>query len=194
MSREAFGRIVQAYENFDAGSMYSDQVCLPTVSKLIRGRSRVEREDKQQCPDGCVTLKRLGEFEIEIVSGPCDSEVSKATLDGEMRGELVAAYAGGDPDARGGISSRFKWAGAGSSVVGRTLAVTNAGTHHDPLRDCEKCDQPHHAEGWLRGAIVDGQNEGARVNGALSYNVDPGDGGASFIGVFEGLLIVQCSD
>lgn len=194
MSREAFMRIVDAYESFDTESMYSDRVCLFPVSKLIRGESRVAREDKQECPDGCVTLKRLGEFRIEVVSGPCDSEISRDTLDGMMEGELVAAYTGGDPDARGGISTRFKWAGQGSSVVGRSLAMVNAGTHHDPLRDCERCDEPHHAEGWLRGAIVDGRNEGARVSGSVSYNVDPVDGGAEFVGTFEGLLIVQCAD
>lgn len=198
MSREAFERIVRAYEEWDPGRMYEDRVCLHVISKVFTGRSETERQDVQEC-ETCKTLKRYGQYKLEVESGPCDSEMSAKMLNGVMEGEAVAAYAEATLDQRGGMSGRFKWGGGGATVIGRSMAILNAGTHHDPIRDCEECHQPYHAEGWLRGAVVDGDCTGARVNGAVSYNVDPigpaeDSTGAAIIGVFEGLLIIQCDD
>ncbi len=196
MSVEAFRKIVGGYESWEPSRAFADVVCLHEVSKLIRGEYRVGREEKQECGDPkCVTLKRHSEFRMEVVAGPCDSDMSRETLDGMVEGELVAAYKDADPTGRGGVTGRFKWDGAASALVGRTFAVLNAGTHHDPLRDCEECHTPHHAEGWLRAAIVDGHNEGCRVAASIAYNFDPsGDGSAGeFIGTIEGVLTCQCA-
>ena len=193
MSREAWQRIVDSYENFEPERMFEDRVCLHTVSKVMRGRAVTEREEHQKCDD-CQTLKRYGEYRMEIESGPCDSDLSAKLLNGMAEGSAVTAYADADMSNRGGMSGRFKWGGAGSTVVGRTLSVLNAGTHHDPLKDCEKCHAPGHAEGWLRGAIVDGECTGCRVNGSISYDFEVGNDANSFTAVFEGLLICQCDD
>ncbi len=191
MSRAAWQKIVDGYEQYDPSRMYGDYVCLHDVSKIMRGRSEVAQEDTQKCPN-CSTLKREARYEMEIESGPCDSEQSKSMLNGMAEGVMVAAYRDGDMTNRGGISGNFKWAGSGATVVGRTFAVLNAGTHHAPVDKCEECHFPGHAEGWLRGAIIDGECKGCRVNGAITYSFKAGEGGAEFTAVFEGLLICQC--
>lgn len=197
MSKEAFLRIIDAYESWEPGRAYDDVVCLHEVSKVIKGEYRVGREDKQECSRlDCVTLKRFIEYRMEVASGPCDSEESKKSLNGAIEGEAVGANKDGDHDARGGLSGRFKWQGDGSSLVGRSFAMTNAGTHHDPLKDCEECHQPGHVEGWIRAAIVDGHNEGCRVAASVAYNFDrSGDGmQGMFVGTIEGVIICQCED
>lgn len=193
MSREAWQRIVDGYQGFDAARMYEDEVCLYAVSKMIRGETAVQQQDVQKCPD-CQTLKRAGEYRMEIESGPCDSDKSRSLLDGQAQGQLVAAYEDGDETKRGGMSGNLQWQGAGSMMYGRTFAVLNAGTHHDPVADCERCATPGHAEGWLRAAVVEGECKGCRVNGAITYKFERRNGGVAFYAVLEGLLICQCND
>ncbi len=193
MSREAWQKIVDSYNHFDPTSMYQDRVCLHDVSKVIRGESLVSDQDVQECPD-CKTLKRHGRFRMEIVSGPCDSEMSRKMLNGVAEGELVSAYGDADLSNRGGLSGNVKWQGEGASLVGRIMAVLNAGNHHDPVSECEECAMPGHAEGWLRAAIVDGDCTGCRVNGAMTYKLDLSGETAEFYATLEGLLICQCND
>ncbi len=191
MSREAFERIVEGYRNFDPRRMYEDRVCLHDVSKIIEGRTLVSAQDMQEC-DNCHTVKRMGDFEMKIGSGPCDSELSKELLDGSAHGQFVAAYRDGDVANRGGLSGSIEWLGSGGQLLGRTFAVLNAGTHHEPLPHCEECHAVGHAEGWLRAGIVDGEHEGCRVNGSIAYQFDLSGETASFEAVFEGMLICQC--
>ncbi len=193
MSREAFKRIVEAYHNYDPKRMYEDLVCLHDVSKIIRGRTLVQDQDVQKCDD-CSTIKRLGEFMMEIGSGPCDSEQSRAMLNGEAQGQFVVAYRDGDLSNRGGLSGTIEWRGEGAQLLGRTFAVLNAGTHHEPLPHCEECHTVGHAEGWLRAGVVDGDCEGCRVNGAITYHFDLSGETAQFEAVFEGMLICQCGN
>ena len=95
--------------------------------------------------------------------------------------------------ARGGHTGRFKWGGAGSTLVGRLRGVSNAGTHYPPASDrCEECKFPGHAEGWIRAAVVDGHSEGCRVAASYTLRFDLSEGGATFEGTLEGLLICQC--
>lgn len=193
MSRQAWERIVQAYESYEPERMFDDRVCLHTISKVMRGRAEAGREDVQEC-ETCTTLKRFSQYKMEIESGDCDSKMSRGMLNGVAEGEAVSAFADGALDQRGGISGRFKWAGSGATVVGRNFAILNAGTHHDPVSRCEECHAPGHAEGWLRGAIVDGDCTGCRIAGAITYNFKQDGEVAEFEAVLEGLLICQCDD
>ena len=192
MSRAAFERIVQSYQSFDARSMFSDEVCLHTVSKVMQGRSVVDEQDVQKCPD-CQTLKRAGRYEIRIESGPCDSKQSREMLNGMAQGMLVAAYEDGDQTKRGGMSGNIEWQGSGAVLQGRIFAMLNVGTHYPQVADCEECAFPGHAEGWLRAAVVEGDCRGCRVNGASTYRFQASDEGAEFEATFEGLLICQCN-
>ncbi len=193
MSREAWQSIVDSYNHFDPKSMYRDPVCLHDVSKIIKGKSLVREQDVQRCPD-CKTLKRMGEFKMEIQSGPCDSKQSASMLNGVAEGQLVSAYRDADLSMRGGLSGKFDWKGEGAILVGRIMAVLNAGTHHDPVTECEECHMPGHAEGWLRAAIMEGDCAGCRVNGAMTYRFDLSGETAEFYATLEGLLICQCND
>ena len=193
MSREAFERVVRAFEEWDAGPPFDDRVCLHAVSKLVRGEYQVQRRDDHECPPDCRTRKHFSQTRAEVQSGPCDSEAS-SQFNGTLESELVAAYMDADPSQRGGLGGRFKWGSPAGTIVGRSYAIINAGTHHEPHWNCEACDQPYHAEGWIRAAVVEGEHEGCRISGAFAYNVDPrGEGEAGvFVGTLEGLLICQC--
>ncbi len=191
MSREAWQRIVDAGKGYDPQRMFSDYVCLHDVSKVIRGRSAVQQQDMQECPD-CKTLKRMGEYEMEIESGPCDSPQSREMLNGYARGQLVAAYRDGVLTNRGGMSGNIEWQGQGATLLGRVFAMLNAGTHQE-IGGCDKCAMPGHAEGWLRAGIIEGDCTGCRVNGAVVYTFEAGEEGAEFKAQFEGLLICQCN-
>ena len=114
-----------------------------SVSMRYPRRSRVDswstEQDKQGCEEpSCQTLKQGGQFQAEVVGGPCDSEPSKA-LDGTLEGSFVAAYKDGDTTNRGGQTGKLKWQGAGAALVGRMRGIVNAGTHYPPVGECEKC-------------------------------------------------------
>ncbi len=193
MSRVPWQNIIDSYNKFDPKAMYEDRLCLHDVSKVIHGQSVVGNQDVQKCPE-CKTLKRLGKFEMRIDSGPCDSEMSAKMLNGSATGELVSAYRDAELSMRGGLSGTVDWKGEGAALVGRIMAILNAGTHYDPVARCEECHAPGHAEGWLRAAIVDGDCTGCRVNGAMSYRFDLEGETAEFYATLEGLLICQCGD
>lgn len=189
MSREAYKAVIEDFRTFDPGEAYADQICVYEVSKRIAGRFHVQAQDAQGCErPACKTLKQSGEFEAEVESGPCDSPESK-TLDGALRGQFVAAYKDADTTNRGGQTGRFEWRGAGSALVGRMRGVVNAGTHYQPVGDCEKCHEVNHVEGWLRAAVREGEHEGCRVSGSYTLELD-NEGG--FRGTLEALLICQC--
>ena len=189
MSREAYEAVIRDYETFDPRKAYADKICLHEISKVIEGRFALESHEIQGCENpACRTLKQGGEFRAEVQAGPCDSE-SARTLDGMLEGAFVAAYKDGDTTNRGGQTGKFRWQGNGSSLVGRIRGVVNAGTHHPPVGDCEKCYTLNHVEGWLRAAVVDGDHQGCRVAAMYALELD-NEGG--FVGTLEGLLICQC--
>ncbi len=189
MSREAYEAVIRDYETFAPQDAYGDKICVHEVSKVIRGEFRVEMQDKQGCDSpSCQTLKQAGEFRAEVTAGPCDSELSKS-LDGMLGGPFVAAYKDADSTNRGGQTGKFKWHGGGPDLVGRMRGVINAGTHHPPVDECEKCHTLNHVEGWLRAAVVDGEHDGCRVAAMYALKLDS-EGG--FVGTLEGLLVCQC--
>lgn len=190
MSREAYEAVLRDFQTFEPREAYADQICLYEVSKRVAGRFIVEMQDARGCEEpSCKTLKQAGEFEAVVESGPCDSEQSKA-LDGELRGQFVAAYGDADTTNRGGQTGRFEWGGIGSTLVGRMRGVVNAGTHYRPVAECEECHTVNHVEGWLRAAVTEGEHRGCRVAAMYALELD-NEGG--FRGTLEGLLVCQCS-
>lgn len=186
---QAFETVIRDYETFDPGEAYADRICLHEVSKRIRGRFRVAEQGRQDCESpSCHTLKQAGEFEAEVVSGPCDSERAKP-LSGALQGQFVAAYADSDTTNRGGQTGRFTWQGSGAELVGRMRGIVNAGTHYPPVDECEKCYSLNHVEGWLRAAVVEGTHKGCRVSATYALKLDTE---GNFEGTLEGLLICQC--
>ncbi len=196
MSREAFELMVQDYRTWDAADAYADKVCLYEVSKILRGEAEVVQTETQECsePSKCKTLKRHSRFRMELEPGPCDSPVSKETLSGKAEGDIVGVFVDGDMTKRGGHTGAFRWVTGSSELVARMRGVSNAGTHHEPVDECEKCYVPGHAEGWLRAAVVEGHSEGCRVAGSYAMKFDISEGGTTFTGTLEGLLICQCSE
>ena len=182
-SRERWANMVNFYENFDVDSHYSDHVCISAVSKIIRGRARVNMNETQDCNTACPVLKQATQFELEIDSGPSDSQSSMVNFNGYAEGEWVSAHSDNDSAMRGFMAGRIKWQGAGSSLVGTQNLALNVGHEH--------------SEGWLDAAIVDGAYTGGIVRGALSIEGLTGYENNSiddFTGTLEGVMILQCDD
>lgn len=189
MSREAYEAVIRDVQTFDPREAYADRICVHEVSKVLEGRFRLEEHEVQGCEQpSCKTLKQTGIFQVRLEAGPCDSRES-AVLTGKLEGTFVAAYKDADTTNRGGQTGSFKWQGTGSELVGRMRGIVNAGTHHYPVDDCEKCHTVNHVEGWLRAVVVGGEHEGCRVAAMYALKLDT-EGG--FQGTLEGLLICQC--
>ena len=197
MSEQAFNRIRGDFENWHYERVYDDHMCLYEISKTVDGRFDIERRDVQTCPDGCETLKTylVGGGEVSTYE-QCDSEVSASILDGtwdEM--EAVRAAIDGDWTRRGGVAGKLVWNGAGGTVQCLFNAISRAGTHHWPVAaagECEECDNDNHWEGWIRGAVVEGEYEGSTLFAAFAFNMDQQNGVVAFSGTVEGVLIRQC--
>ena len=63
---------------------------------------------------------------------------------------------------------------SGNIVRGQLWGITNAGTHHKPIGDCEPCDQKGHIEGRLAGEIQEGRKPlvDCLVFGSYAINFD----------------------
>ena len=195
MSQVAFQAVIDDFKSWDWEDAFNDKICLHVVSKNIRGEFRIEQADNQDCePTDCTTVKHYSQSRMEITPGPCDSDLSREILSGQAEGEAVAAFRDSNPDDRGGHTGRFKWAGQGADLYARLRGIINAGTHRDPLKECEECHTPNHAEGWVRAAIIDGSHEGCRVAANYAMTIRRNDEGGEFMGTMEGLLICQCSE
>ncbi|HEY8505326.1 MAG TPA: hypothetical protein VIL46_12140 [Gemmataceae bacterium] len=179
----------------DLGRAFEEKVCLAAVSKNLKGDLSDRKREEQKCqkPE-CVTLKILYRLRVEVRGQrPCDTPESQKLLDGRLEAELVAAF-DKDGTGRGTHAGNFKWGGAGSTVAGRMSGVTNAGTHRDPLMECERCDARGHMEGELEGVVVDGAHKGCRVTGTYVIQFDPSKGGtgSAVQGTLEANLICPC--
>ncbi len=195
MSRAAFEMVINDFKTWEWEDAFNDKVCLHVVSKNLRGEFRIQQADNQDCETtDCTTLKHYSQIRMQIDSADCDSDVSREILNGMAEGEGVAAFRDSNPDDRGGHTGRLKWAGDGADLYARFRGVLNAGTHRDPLQECERCKTENHAEGWIRAAVVGGSHEGCRVAAMYAMTIDRGGDGGTFLGTLEGLLICQCSE
>ncbi len=195
MSQAAFQHIVNEFDTWNPAGPYEDVLCLRAFSKDVSGEIVRERREIQECPAlDCSSVKSYFVGTADAVSGPCDDVPD---LDGSWNDlEAVRAGLGTTPEGRAGNTGRFVWTSAAGTVHVRFYGMARAGTHRAPFfADCEECHVPYHWEGWLRGAVVDGEHQGCRIWATYAINVDPvgEEDVGSISGAVEGLLACQCN-
>ncbi len=193
-SEPSFSRyhaLVDQYEAFDWETASAPDGCRHTVSKQLEGRWASARAEVQSGGFSATkTLKQVNQFEIFVVSGPSDSALSRDVLDTDIEGEFVAAYEGGNETGRGTLHGRWRW---GSDAVGTYFSVLNVGSHNDPPPADQPADQTQRAEGVMLGAVTSYKARNALIEGAITFDFEASASAAQFKGVFEGVMITECS-
>jgi hypothetical protein len=102
-------------------------------------------------------------------------------------------------EGRGFHSGDFRWDFGRLPVFGRMSGITNAGTHHEPVMECQRCNDPGFLQGRLCGTIARAEDDalrGAQIFANYAIRVDriAGDGipGQDVRGTIEGVLVRGC--
>jgi hypothetical protein len=127
----------------------------------------------------------------------CDSELANI-FDGELTANITHGLTL-NGEGRGAHHGKFTLvAGPSGSnhLVGFLSGVTNAGTHHPPLSNCESCDITGHMEGRLVGEITKGIMIGARIfaSYAILFNASKEFTDTIADGELEGVIVRHCTD
>jgi hypothetical protein len=186
---------------FGPDDLRRETVCLAAVSKDAEGELLAIDAERKDCPEqDCRSLATLHAIKARITAHDCDSEKSKALLDGVLVvRQLATVFADGSGLERGVHAGDFLWRGAGVVVQGRLQGITNAGLNRKPLKQaCEECRMPGVMIGRLCGAVVrsaDPTLMGALVTAVYRFEYDPNDegGAGTLLGVVEGALMQVCS-
>lgn len=127
--------------------------CLYEISKTMFGELHFENETKEQCDNlGCVIITTSHILKTEIQSFQCDSG-RIPNIDGILKSRLIHRFIE-NGNNRGKHHGTFEWYRLPDFVIiGELNGITNAGTHHTPLRECEECNQNSHIEGKINGYI-----------------------------------------
>ena len=135
------------------------------------------REDKCEKLD-CISFKTRHRLDFQLSSHtPCDSNKAKV-----FDGKLVATIVHGlieNGEGRGAHHGKFRLTGvSGILVRGQLWGITNAGTHHDAVGDCEPCDRKGHMEGRFAGEVYEGEKSliDCRVFGSYAIIFDHSSG------------------
>jgi hypothetical protein len=178
-----------------------ETVCLAAVSKDLEGELLPIDAQAEECPElDCKSLVTLHAIKTRVVAHDCDSDKSKALLDGVLVvRQLTTVFADGSAHERGVHAGDFLWRGQGLVVQGRLQGITNAGLNRKPLRRaCEECREEGVMIGRLCGAVVrtaDPALMGALVTAVYRFEFDPTDegGAGALVGVVEGALLQVCA-
>jgi hypothetical protein len=136
------------------GPQFGISECIYPFSKTMSGKYRILKKEEDKCEElKCSSLKIMQTLEFTVLSNPeCDSEKAK-TFDGTLRMRLLQGLIN-NGEGRGAHQGLFRLDGNSDSyIIGQLRGVTNAGTHHSPLQECESCDIKGHMEGELNGTV-----------------------------------------
>jgi hypothetical protein len=127
--------------------------CLYEISKTMFGNLYFEIETKEQCDRlDCVIINTSHIMKAEVKSFQCDSS-KIPNIDGIIKSRVLHRFieSGNNRGKHHGI---FEWYTSPDFIIlGEMNGITNAGTHHKPLRDCEECNLNSHLEGKLNGYL-----------------------------------------
>jgi hypothetical protein len=142
------------------------------------------------------TLKVRHHFSCRLrTNNECDSEIAKV-LNGRLISSKLIHGLNLDGKGRGAYHGNLLIVGAkGTEVKGIISGITNAGTHHTPLKACEQCSVKGHMEGRLVGRITKGPLIDSRIFASYAMKFDPSDEftDTTVKGELEGIIVSDCT-
>jgi hypothetical protein len=179
------------------GPQFGINECLYELSKSLKGKITLLNSKEEKCDKlKCVSFKTLHKVDVRLSSDQsCDSKNGKL-LDGRLTAKIIHGLIN-DGEGRGAHYGKFQLTSISGYIVrGQLWGITNAGTHHKPISDCEPCDQKGHMEGRLAGEIQEGRKPliECRVFGSYAINFDHSTGfiNTSVTGTLEGVIVCEC--
>jgi hypothetical protein len=185
----------------DPRLMLEQRTCLTPLSKTMAGRVGRPEPERRECDDPpCLTLTTRQELELELRGFDCeDPGAAAASLLGVIRVVDLVHVFDGSGDGRGFHSGDFRWESQRTLVLGRMSGITNAGTHHPPVLDCQECRAPGFLQGRLCGSIARAEDPALRgAHVFANYVIRAGDLAGDGLpeqrveGTLEGLLVQGC--
>ncbi|SNY60110.1 hypothetical protein SAMN05421748_12153 [Paractinoplanes atraurantiacus] len=176
-------------------------MCVAPVSKIVKGRLTEPEPERRECEDPrCLTLTTRQTLELFLDPFDCDDpDVSRPLLNGGIRVTDLVHVFDRSGQGRGFHSGEFRWEAGPLLAFGRLSGITNAGTHHEPVMDCQRCEDPGFLQGRLCGSIARAEDpalRGAQIfaNYALRADRVEGDGlhAQDVRGTIEGVLVRGC--
>jgi hypothetical protein len=178
--------------------MLEQRMCVSALSKTFEGRIGSPEPERRQCDDPpCLTLTTRQPLELGVRRFECDED--PVPLGGVLRVVDLVHVFDTSGERRGFHSGDFRWESERTLVFGRMSGITNAGTHHRPVLDCQDCKAPGFLQGRLCGSIAragDPALRGAHVfaNYVLRVGDVSGEGipEQRVLGTLEGVLVRGC--
>jgi hypothetical protein len=184
----------------DPKLIFSESVCILSVSKDIKGELSPPKQREQVCNEQhCETLHTLCKLEATLhTDPPCDSERARI-LDGRLVVRDLATAYDINIKRRGVHAGDFTWTGRGIEVSGRMSGITNAGILRGNVFEpaCEKCLEPLVMVGRICGTVSRASDPHiARASIVAVYRfqlLEPHPNEPTrFKGTLEGALVPRC--
>lgn len=179
------------------GPQFGISECIYPFSKTTSGKHRILKKAEDKCEElKCISLKIMQTLEFTVRShSQCDSEKAK-NLDGNLKMRLIQGLIN-NGEGRGAHQGLFKLGGNSDTyVLGQLRGITNAGTHHRPLQECESCDIKGHMEGQLNGIIYNKKDVRTMDRLLATYALEFKTGVEFHMdglkGTIEGVIISEC--
>jgi hypothetical protein len=183
----------------DPRLMLEQRTCVTALSKIALGRIGPPEPERRECDDPpCLTVTTRQELELDDIQ-PFGCDQDPVPLRGVLRIVDLIHVFDKNAEERGFHSGDFRWESDGTLVFGRMSGITNAGTHHPPVLECQDCRAPGFLQGRLCGSIArtpDPALRGAQVFANYLLHVEElrGDGipEQRVRGTVEGVLVRGC--
>jgi hypothetical protein len=198
---ERWGKAIhRRYQNWDSGELMKEPMCIGNVSKILKGSIGSDHIfQKCEDPECAVEKQSIGLFDCVLESYKCESEWSRKNIYGKLAGSIVAMY-NGNNEKRGLHTGKFTLTEPNNDrviVEGTLVGICNAGTHHEPVKDCEKCDQKDRWLGQIRGVIRPKKSGDIPCVMLAEYAFDVKyknreRNAATIIGTLEGVHVCEC--
>jgi hypothetical protein len=169
--------------------------CIYEISKELSGRIDRLRINFKECTNICTSLLTFHRLEAELNSHACDSDQGRG-----IRGRIIMEILNNlnsDGEGRGYHYGNFKIIDDSRIISeGKIFGLTNTGTHHETIFNCERCNELGHMEGTLEGDVLhdDPLLNNCRFFGSYSMKFDHSREFQSsrIDGIVEGVAVCRC--
>ena len=172
--------------------------CIYKISKEVQGQLVRERFSFKSCTNlECTSLLTYHKLNAGLTSSGCDSNQGR-----EIQGRIdmeIFHILNSDGKDRGYHYGNFKVIDNSRNIIeGKILGLTNMGTHHERISNCERCDQLDHMEGTLDGNIL---NDARSLNDcrfvgsyAMKFTSTREFVSSRIDGIIEGVAVCKCGN